>query len=157
MDLIARAVALGLRSLAAEFEDGRLDVARVLNHVAGPPALAPAAPPAAPPSKRRRRRRRSRPAAAPQEPEPEAEEPEPEAAAEAASRACVVAGGSEARELVTRLEARCGSLRAVSERHGLALPSLRRWAEGLPASPGSLERLRSALGPGARVESSDPG
>ena len=148
MDLIGRALAAGLRSVALEIEAGNLTAAEVLAHL-GPPALAPAAPPAAPPSKRRRRRR-SRPAAA-EEPEPEAEEHEPEAAAEAASRA------NEAAELVAKLAARAGGLNAAAARFGFAPASMHRWADGLPASPGSLSRLRGALGPGARAEPAAPG
>lgn len=135
IDLVARAVVLGLRALADEIEAGRIDAAAVLDHV-GPPALAPAAPPAVPSPKHpraKRRARRSRPAAPPTE-EPAAAAPGPSEPSEP----------SEAARLVAQLEARHGGLSAAAARFGLSRTSLINWRAGKPISPGALERLRQA-------------
>lgn len=161
-DLTRRALAIGLRTLADELDAGALDVEQLLAVVAPAPPLKAEPPAAVEPEQPRPQRRarppkpktkaKPRPKAKPKRsrprPAPPAEEPEPEEPAEEPENLREEEDGPEARKLVDLLFQACGSLTEVSQRFGLATPSLLgRWSSGaVPCSPANLERLRQAVG-----------
>lgn len=134
MNLVQRALAIGLRALADEVDAGRLDATAVMGAVA--PVAPFTEPPAAPEPERPRPQRRARPPkraqrAAPAPAAADIDEGEP------------AAESSEAGRLVAELVATHGDLARVAERFGFQPAVLGRWRRG-NCSPAGLERLRAA-------------